>query len=301
MRDIISSPGFYKYFFASGIIFFTSVEIKNLFMEKMNDLNDLLKHEIMDLYSAEEQIISAMPAMIEKARNPELKKSLKEHLKITEQQRKRLDQVKKLMGQEESRQDDGLLNRLFKNRQTCRGMEGIIEEGNKILKEDMDPDVMDAAIVASSQKIEHYEICGYGTARSFAMQLGLDEVAELLNQTLDEEYEADRLLTEMAENRINKEAESGNSRGSNGPQSRTVGSRSASKSKVQESEMEMASNRSGSSSAGRSSSRSSSRTSSASSPAKKSASSGSAAKSTGSRSSSGGRNGSNGRGSSRSK
>jgi ferritin-like metal-binding protein YciE len=300
MRDINSFPDVCKSFFYSGIVFFCITEIKNLFMEKMNDLNDLLKHEIMDLYSAEEQIIAAMPAMIEKARNPELKKSLKEHLKITEQQRKRLDQIQKLMGEDESREDKGLLNRLFKGRQTCRGMEGLIEEGNKVMKEDMDPDVMDAAIIASSQKIEHYEISGYGTARSFALQLGLHEVAELLNETLDEEYEADRLLTEMAENRINKEAESGGSR-SNGPQSRSSGSRTNSRSRVEESEMEMASNRSGSSASGRSSTRGGNGRTAGSTPAKKSASSRTASKTSGARTASGGRSNSSGRGSSRTK
>jgi len=202
-------------------------------MEKMNDLNDLLKHEIMDLYSAEEQIVAAMPAMIEKAKNPELVKALQQHLRVTEGQRKRLDQVMKHMGlaEGEKGKDSGLFNRLFKSRQVCKGMQGIIEEGTRVMKEDMDPDVMDAAILASSQKIEHYEICGYGTARSFAEELQMTEVARLLQQTLDEEYEADQLLTRLAVSRVNREAESG--------RGRSTGSRPAKAGRVREEEPEM--------------------------------------------------------------
>ena len=164
-------------------------------MEKMNDLKDLLKHEIMDLYSAEEQIIKAMPAMIKKAKNPELKQSLQQHLKVTENQRARLEQVQKMMedGSADNNNGGGLLSRLFKRSYTCRGMQGIIEEGEKIMAEDMSPEVMDAAIIAASQKIEHYEICGYGTARAYAEELGLTQVATMLEQTLDEEYDQARV------------------------------------------------------------------------------------------------------------
>ena len=207
-------------------------------MEKMNDLNDLLKHEIMDLSSAEDQIIAAIPAMIERANDPQLKKSLKEHLKITREQRNRLDQVQQLMGIENNKENSGLLGRLFKSSQTCLGMKGIIEEGNKIMSENMDQEVMDAAILAASQKVEHYEICGYGTARSYALQLGLLEVADLLSQTLDEEYEADRLLTKMAESRINAEAEANDYRYEESSRSEN---RSGARSQVEKPEMELAS------------------------------------------------------------
>ena len=177
-------------------------------MEKMNDLRDLLKHEIMDLHSAEEQIIKALPAMIKKAKNAELKQSLQQHLKVTEAQLTRLQKVQKMLesGQGNT-EDSGLLTRLFKRSYTCRGMQGIIDEGEKIMAEDMSPEVMDAAIIAASQKIEHYEICGYGTARAFAEELGLTEIATLLEQTLDEEYEADDRLTTLAVNRLNQQAE----------------------------------------------------------------------------------------------
>jgi ferritin-like metal-binding protein YciE len=182
--------------------------LKKTFMEKMNDLKDLLRHEIEDLYSAEEQIIEALPLMIENANNQTLKNSLNEHLEVTKAQKKRLDQVLKLMGPNENKNKKGFLSGLFGGKHECKAMKGIIEEGNKIMAEDMSPEVMDAAIIASAQKVEHYEICGYGTARSFARELGLTKVQDLLQETLDEEYEADNLLTVLAESSINQEAES---------------------------------------------------------------------------------------------
>jgi ferritin-like metal-binding protein YciE len=178
-----------------------------------------LLHEVQDLISAEEQIIEAMPAMIEKAQNPLLKKALEEHLRITEKQRKRLDEVQNLMesGQEEEGENKGFLSGLLDKiggKQTCKGMEGIITEGQKILKADMDPAVMDAAIIAAAQKVEHYEICGYGTVKAYARELGLDKVAELFEETLDEEYEADDRLTDLAVGSVNEKAEKGGNKGS---------------------------------------------------------------------------------------
>ena len=218
-------------------------------MEKMNDLKDLLKHEIQDLYSAEEQIIAALPTMIDKAKNPDLKKSLQDHLRVTRQQLSRLEQVQTQLGNgmENNGENKGLLSRLFKSRQICRGMQGLIEEGNKVMGEDMHPDVLDAAIVACAQKIEHYEICGYGTARTFARELGMEKAAQLLEQTLNEEYQADDILTRLAVTRINKEAESASATGRSGAQGsgRGVASRSATGEKVrrEEPEMEMVSSR----------------------------------------------------------
>ncbi|MDB5192378.1 MAG: hypothetical protein JWQ96_1941 [Segetibacter sp.] len=185
-------------------------------MEKMNDLKALLKHEIQDLYSAEEQIIEAMPLMIEKAKNSDLKKALKEHLKVTEKQLKRLDKVQKLMGKEKQAEENGeekkgiiasLFSSMTGGSQKCKGMEGLITEGEKVMKEDMSPEVMDAAIIACSQKIEHYEICGYGTAKAYARELDLGPVAELLEETLNEEYQADDRLTDLAVSGVNKKAE----------------------------------------------------------------------------------------------
>lgn len=179
-------------------------------MEKITDLKALLRHEVQDLCSAEDQIIAALPKMIEKAGDTQLKNALTEHLRVTEGQRSRLDQVQQLLsagGGDEEEKKKGLLGRLFSTTQKCKGTQGIVEEGEKIMSENMDADVMDAAIIASAQKIEHYEICGYGTARAWAAELGLTEVEALLQQTLDEEYEADNKLTKLATGRLNKEAE----------------------------------------------------------------------------------------------
>ena len=176
-------------------------------MEKMNDLKDLLKHEIQDLCSAEEQILDALPKMIERASNANLKKALNDHLKITEQHKTRLDKIQKTLNAGEDGKKKGFLSGLFNGKQTCKGMQGIIEEGNKIMSADVSPEALDAAIIASAQKVEHYEICSYGTAKSFAKELGMDAIAKQLEQTLNEEYEADVLLTQLAEERINFEAE----------------------------------------------------------------------------------------------
>jgi len=195
-------------------------------MEKMTDLQDLLKHEIKDLYSAEEQIIQAMPRMIEKVSNPQLRQALEMHLRVTEGQLKRLQQVQQLMEQENGQSEDGqagngLFSRLMRRRtqgaetgsggEKCLGMEGLLKEGEKVMAEEMEPSVLDAAIIACAQKIEHYEICGYGTARAYARELDMGEVAELLEETLDEEYEADDRLTDLAVSRLNEEAEKGGS------------------------------------------------------------------------------------------
>jgi ferritin-like metal-binding protein YciE len=168
---------------------------------KMNSLSNLLAHEIVDLYSAEEQIIEALPKMIESAQNQDLKKALKEHLKITEQQKKRLEKVHKQLQQEDGSSEESL------GESECLGMKGLIEEGQKIMSEDMEPDVMDAAIIAAAQKIEHYEISSYGTACAYARELGLGQIEKQLRQTLDEEYYADDLLTDMAVGSVNDEAE----------------------------------------------------------------------------------------------
>ena len=176
-------------------------------MEKMNHLRDLLTHEIQDLYSVEEQIIEAMPAMISKAKTPALRQALEEHLRVTERQKQRLDKVKQLMGTEEQQGErKGLFGLFSGGKQKCVGMEGIIKEGQRVMAEDMEPSVLEAAIVAAAQKIEHYEICGYGTARAYARELNLGQVAELLEETLDEEYEADDRLTDLAVGRLNEEA-----------------------------------------------------------------------------------------------
>jgi ferritin-like metal-binding protein YciE len=186
-------------------------------MEKMTDLKDLFRHEILDLYSAEEQIIEALPLMIDKAQSPALKKALINHLEITEKQKRRLERVKEILTEERQSENDeagsekqGFLSRLFGGNSAslkCRGMAGLIEEGEKIMSEKMSQETLDAVIIACAQKIEHYEIAGYGTAKAYARQLGLKDAEKLLDQTLSEEYEADDLLTELAVTRLNIQAE----------------------------------------------------------------------------------------------
>jgi ferritin-like metal-binding protein YciE len=180
-------------------------------MEKLQDLRALLTHEIKDVYSAEEQILEALPMMIESATNTKLRKALQDHLKVTRTQKQRLDKIQQLLkvGEEEkgTGKKGGLFG-LFGSGQKCKGMSGIISEGNAIMKEDIDPEVLDAAIIASCQKVEHYEICSYGTLKAYAQELGLTQVVKLLDETLEEEYEADFLLTELAIfGGVNQEAE----------------------------------------------------------------------------------------------
>lgn len=180
-------------------------------MEKMNDLRDLLKHEIEDLQSVEDQILEALPKMIEKANHPDLKQALSEHLKITEQHKSRLEKIMENIqpaSEGSNGKKKGILGGIFGGgKHECKGMKGIIEEGEKIMNMDISPEALDAAIIASAQKVEHYEICGYGTARTFARELGMEQVARQLEQTLNEEYEADDILTNLAVLGVNEEAE----------------------------------------------------------------------------------------------
>ena len=173
----------------------------------MVNLQDLLKHEVDDLLSAEEQIIEALPKMIEKATQPQLKKALNEHLQVTKNQKERIQKVKSILERKsnEEKSEPGLLEKLFGGTK-CKGTEGLIKEGEKLMGENMDSKVRDAAIIAAAQKIEHYEISGYGTARAYAMQLGFEDVEQLLTETLNEEYEADDNLTALALFDVNLQA-----------------------------------------------------------------------------------------------
>jgi len=156
-------------------------------------LQDLYVEQLRDLYSAEQQILKALPKMIGKSRHAELKKALQEHERLTEKQVDRLDTIFNELGEKATGHK-------------CKGMEGLLEEGDEVLKEFEDRDVLDAAIIASAQRVEHYEISGYGTARTFASMLGFDRHADLLQETLKEEGEADHLLTGLAERVINIDA-----------------------------------------------------------------------------------------------
>ena len=178
-------------------------------MEKIIDLKDLLKHEILDLYSAEEQIIEGLPKMIEKANDPQLKQALSTHLEVTRRHKDRLDMIKTTLMDNNAEEDNGFFSNLFggTNSVKCKGTEGLIKEAEKLMGEEMTSEAMDAAIIGAAQKIEHYEIAGYGTARAYAVELDLDEVAMQLEETLDEEYEADDLLTDLAVGQVNIDAE----------------------------------------------------------------------------------------------
>jgi ferritin-like metal-binding protein YciE len=161
---------------------------------KMKTLDDLLEHQLQDLYSAESQIIEALPLMKEKASDPQLKKAFETHLQETKKQRERLEQVAKLLG-------------IKTQGDKCKAMEGIIKEAQSFMKEDADKNVMDAGLIAEAQRVEHYEIAGYGTARRYAHELGHNEAADLLAQTLEEEKDTDELLNDLAIQKINIKAQ----------------------------------------------------------------------------------------------
>ncbi len=163
---------------------------------KIDSLRKLLEEELKDIYSAEKQLLKAMPRMAKNASNEDLKAALEEHMGETEAQVERLEQVFESLGQ-------------TPKAKTCKAMQGIIEEAKEMLEEDMADDVLDAAIIAAAQKVEHYEIASYGTVRTWANLLGEHEAAELLQETLDEEGAADQKLTDIAESFVNEEAEDG--------------------------------------------------------------------------------------------
>ncbi len=178
-------------------------------MKKIIDLKDLLKHEILDLYSAEEQIIDVLPEMIEKANDAKLKESLSNHLTVSKTHKDRLDSIKRSIMGDEEETNDGFFSNLFggSDSVTSRGVEGLIKEAGKIMNEDMTNETMDAAIIASVQKIGHYEIAGYGTVRAYASELKLDSITTELGTTLSEVYDADRSLTKLAVGKVNPDAE----------------------------------------------------------------------------------------------
>jgi ferritin-like metal-binding protein YciE len=177
-------------------------------MKKIIDLKDLLKHEILDLYSAEEQIIDGFPELIENANDPKLKEALSNHLEVSKTHKDRLDKIKKEIMTDE-KENTGFFSNLFggTNALTSKGIEGLFKEAGKIMNEDMTPEAMDAAIIGAAQKIEHYEIAGYGTVRAYASELNLDFVATELAKTLGDEYAADHSLTKLAVGQINPDAE----------------------------------------------------------------------------------------------
>jgi len=160
---------------------------------KLETLQDLYLLELKDLYSAEQQIIKALPKVIEKANSPDLRAALEKHLKETRNHVTRLEQVFQMHGEQAKKEK-------------CKGMEGVLDEGDELVGKDATPAVRDAAIISSCQRVEHYEMAGYGTVRTYAEQLGHERAAALLKQTLDEEAAADEKLTQIANSRVNIEA-----------------------------------------------------------------------------------------------
>jgi len=174
----------------------------------MKSLRELYVEELKDLYSAENQILKALPRMMRAASDRDLQRAFSQHEKQTQRQVKRLERIFKQLGESP-------------RGKKCKGMEGLLEEGKELIQERPEPEVLDAGLIAAAQRVEHYEIAGYGTVRTYARQLGEEEHASLLQETLDEEGETDKKLTALAESSINIEAEQaddedGESMGENG-------------------------------------------------------------------------------------
>jgi ferritin-like metal-binding protein YciE len=161
---------------------------------KLNTLQDLFVDQLKDIYSAEKQIIQALPKMAKAAQRPEVRQAFEEHLELTKQQLERLNQVFGKMGS-------------TPGRKKCMGMEGLIKEAEEFMGENPAPEVMDAGLIANAQRVEHYEIAAYGTVRTFARMLGDNDAMSLLQQTLDEEGQTDQKLTKLAESGVNQGAE----------------------------------------------------------------------------------------------
>jgi len=160
---------------------------------KLDSLKKLYIEELRDLYNAENQILKALPKMAKAASSEELKAAFTEHLEQTKGQVARLETIFEKIGKSPKGK-------------TCKAMEGLVEESEELLKEDAEPEVLDAGLIASAQRVEHYEIAGYGTVRTYARLLNEAEAARLLQETLDEEGETDKKLSQLAEGLINLEA-----------------------------------------------------------------------------------------------
>ena len=156
-------------------------------------LQKLYVEQLKDLYSAEQQILEALPKLIKRASHADLKRAFQEHYQQTEQQFHRLEELGKTIGEDLTGHE-------------CKGMKGLAEEGEETMEEYKDSDVLDAALIAAAQRVEHYEMAGYGCARTYANLLGFADQATILQRTLDEEGESDRKLTELAETVINIDA-----------------------------------------------------------------------------------------------
>lgn len=159
----------------------------------LNTLDELFVLQLQDLYDAEQRLTKALPKMAEAAKNKELKAAFQKHLRETEQHVTRLEKVFSILG-------------VSARRETCEAMKGLIAEGDEVISAGGSDDVRDAALIAAAQRVEHYEMAGYGTIRTLAEELGQKEVSRILQETLEEEGAADKKLTEIAESRVNTKA-----------------------------------------------------------------------------------------------
>jgi ferritin-like metal-binding protein YciE len=160
-------------------------------MERLDSLEHLLVHEIKDLYHAEQQLVKALPKVAKKASSAHLRQLIEQHLEETEGHVTKLEQVFRLLHE-------------TPKAVKCKGMQGILEEGEELIEEKGSPETLDAAIIAAAQKVEHYEMAGYGTAAAWAEMAGHQEVKTILNEILEEEEAADQKLTELATADINR-------------------------------------------------------------------------------------------------
>lgn len=163
---------------------------------ELESLHELYLEKLRDLYSAEQQILKALPKVRKKVTHEELQEAMDTHIAQTEQQVQRLERIFEQLGESPKGKH-------------CKGMEGLLAEASELMGEDADADVLDAGLIAAAQAVEHYEMAGYGTARTYAELLGFDDHSELLQQTLNEEEETDRILTEIAMTSVNIEAMDG--------------------------------------------------------------------------------------------
>ena len=170
---------------------------------ELSSLQELLVENLKDLYNAENQLLKALPRVAKKVENDQLRQAIQMHIKETEGQVDRLDQIFQQLGEKPTGK-------------TCQAMKGLIEEAKEMMTEDAEPEVMDAGLIVDCQKVEHYEIAGYGSAVTFAKLLGNEQAARLLAQTLNEEEAADKKLTQIAESAINVQAAQGDGGGDEG-------------------------------------------------------------------------------------
>lgn len=159
----------------------------------MKNLEELFEHQLKDLYSAESQLIKALPKMVKAAKDAKLKKAFEDHLEETKEHKKRIEEICKEL-------------KIKPTGETCNAMQGLIKEAESFLQEDAAENVRDAGIIADAQRVEHYEIAGYGTVVRYARELGHHKIADKLQQTLDEEHNADNSLDKLAESRLNAKA-----------------------------------------------------------------------------------------------